>query len=488
MNFNCNVPECISLLQELDIYNILNFDWMGIITLLSKDSSVKVNGAVFQDSLTEDEAICLLGKAAKHLAATNKEKIIVIPQEKGSYNIIAVPVRGLPKFRVFMVSISLDQPYNLRDLTIMNFITRVVYENILLNEEMFREKNYLQNILDSTEVSILTLDLSSTVTTANSATNNIFGIDSNCQGKSVYDCVSEKERDRLKKTIDYVIRNNTTFTGRGKIFETAGGAKVINTALSPLNDGQGNVIGVVIISSDITRQQILEREIEQIKQFAVLGELAAGIAHDIKNPLMSIRGCARLLQDDIEEMSNKTEFIEPIIEEVDRINDVVEHMLNFARMSEEDKYRDLSINELLNKCINFIRFQRDAKYISFEINLDNNISNIKGNPTQLQQAFINILLNSVQAINEKGKISVETGLSPDGHMVEVVVADNGMGISSTIIERIFTPFFSTKEKGTGLGLAITDSVIKKHGGRIQYRSREQEGTVCRVSLPYEGAI
>jgi len=218
----------------------------------------------------------------------------------------------------------------------------------------------------------------------------------------------------------------------------------------------------------------------------VLGEMAAGVAHDIKNPLMSIRGCARLLEEDLRELRAQQEFVKPIIEEVDRINQVVEHMLNFARMSEENSYSDVNINELLTKCLNFIRFQRNTKKISFSLNLAGDISNIKGSAIQLQQAFINILLNSVQAITDKGCITVSTDLLADRGLLRVTISDTGKGIPDGIMDKIFIPFFSTKKGGTGLGLAITDSVIKQHGGSVSFTSREGEVTICQVILPVEG--
>ncbi len=485
LDIECNVQECLKMFQELNIHHMISFDWFGIVTIIKKNMQVRINGAI-RNSLTEDSIVLEGLESLKgELLKLDKPKIFNCRIKNNKFqSLLAVSVKDFAKYRVFIISTNFSEIYTIRDAAVLCFVTKFTYENIVLNEKVIREKNYLHNVLESAEVSIITLDLQGIIITANQFSTCAFDFLENVQGKSLYECVVEKERERLQRTVNHVIQRNKTFTVRSEFFYTSQGTKIINSTFSPLNDGQGQVIGVVIITTDITREKILERELEQIKQFAILGELATGIAHDIKNPLMSIRGCARLLEEDV--TLQQQEFVEPIIKEVDKINEVIEQMLNFARISERNIYRDVNINEILHKCLNFIRFRRSAKHIKFETNFESSISNIKGNAIQLQQAFINILLNSVQAIPDCGKIGVSTDLSEDKKMIKITISDTGIGIPAEIINKIFIPFYSTKEEGTGLGLAIVESVVKKHHGKINFTSREKAGTTCKVYLPYEG--
>ena len=264
---------------------------------------------------------------------------------------------------------------------------------------------------------------------------------------------------------------------------TRGRRKIFSVAISPLNNSKNEVVGVVIIATDITTKKIMERQFEQIKQFAALGEVAAGVAHDIKNPLMSIRGCSRILQKELFDQPRHMKFLEPIIQEVDRINEVVEQMMSYGNIIEKNGYALIDINEVLEKCINVIHFHKGCKYITIQREFADELPLVKGNNVQLQQAFINILINAVQAIEAEGLIKIESHYEREKKHLHIVITDNGKGIKTNELKRIFMPFYTTKEQGSGLGLAIVKRVIKEHKGSTVIKSKPNMGTRVDVLLP-----
>ncbi len=220
-----------------------------------------------------------------------------------------------------------------------------------------------------------------------------------------------------------------------------------------------------------------------MRQFVLLGELAAGVAHDIKNPLMSIRGCARLLEKNMIGHSYEMEFLRPIITEADRINEVIEQMLSYVYLTKEDSYDLVDLNAILDKCLNVIRFHKKTKQVILEKKLDPEIPFISGNNVELQQAFVNILINAMQAIEEEGRVVVETRYQKETDEIKITIADTGAGISPENMGRVFRPFFTTKKDGNGIGLSIVERVIKKHGGKIQLSSSPDVGTEFMLYLP-----
>lgn len=482
---SCNIENTLKKLINLDFYKTLNVDYFALITM-TRYGKVLIDGDINYSNVDDSLIVKLVQEKSKELYELEEGKIYRFVDDKKALDVIVVPIRVQENYKVFSICCSLEEEYTERDLSIMKFVTKVTYENVLLDNEIIKERNYLQNLFDSVESFIIGIDIDGKITSANRGTFGMFGVKPDeVVGKNYRDFLTEKSNIKIQKTIMKVINKNKSYSGKEEIFSNINQEKkYINLTISPIDNNKREVVGVVIIGTDVTKKKIYEREIEQLKQFALLGELAAGVAHDIKNPLMSIRGCARILEKKMSDDPKCGEFIEPIIYEVDRIDEKIKQMLSYSFITQEKLYSLLDINEVLEKCFNVVGFHKESKYINIEKKFSNNLPLIRGNNVQLQQAFLNILFNAVQAIEEEGTICIESRNIKDEKKILVIISDNGKGISNDKIEKIFQPLYSTKSRGTGLGLSIVKRVIEKCGGSIIVNSKANEGTKFKVYLPY----
>lgn len=226
-------------------------------------------------------------------------------------------------------------------------------------------------------------------------------------------------------------------------------------------------------------------------RLATLGELAAGAAHEIRNPLTAIRSTIQYLSKDFSSDPAKSEMMTELISEVERINKIVQGLLSFARPSALDA-SEVNIEQLINQTLllvtNILRKQNIE--VEFEYFTDN--TTIQADAEQLKQVFLNIILNAVEAMNRNTPdrsrtliISIEKGapINPHSRYLIISFEDTGRGIEQKDIENVFNPFFTTKEEGTGLGLAICYGIINRHEGEIEVKSTPGKGTCMNVKLP-----
>jgi signal transduction histidine kinase len=205
------------------------------------------------------------------------------------------------------------------------------------------------------------------------------------------------------------------------------------------------------------------------------------MAHEIRNPLGSIRGTAEILREGIDPADRRYEFAGILIKEVDRLNRVVQDFLDFARPAPVERGR-VDINEALKELLVLTRQQTVKSGVRVELR-PGALPKVPGNREQLKQAFLNLLLNALQAMPAGGLLTITT--TPLDGEVQVRFADTGQGIPPESLEKIFNPFFTTRHEGTGLGLAITHRIVQGHGGRIEVVSRIGEGTTFTMVLPVE---
>ncbi|HKK01754.1 MAG TPA: ATP-binding protein [Desulfuromonadales bacterium] len=226
----------------------------------------------------------------------------------------------------------------------------------------------------------------------------------------------------------------------------------------------------------------IEEQLRRADRLTALGELAAGMAHEFRNPLGSIRGTAEILQDGIDPDDPRAEFSRILVKEVDRLNRVVQDFLDFARPASDDQASNerVDVNESLRDIL-FLVQQPAAKSgvtVRFEAG---SLPPFAGQREQLKQAFLNLILNAIQAMPSGGALTVTTQM--EGRNFRIDFADTGQGIAPADLSRIFNPFFTTRHDGTGLGLAITHRIIQGHGGRIDVVSKVGEGTTITLRLP-----
>jgi two-component system NtrC family sensor kinase len=228
----------------------------------------------------------------------------------------------------------------------------------------------------------------------------------------------------------------------------------------------------------------MQNTLVQSQRLASLGKMAAGIAHEINNPLGGILVLSSLVLEDLKEQDPHRENLQEVIKQTMRCRDIVKGLLQFSRQ-EEGKTEYVKVNTMLNSTLSLI--EKQALFHNIEIikNFDSNLPDVLGDGSQLQQVFMNIILNAVQAMKEIGVLTINTCHDPKNDMVVIEIADTGTGIPDEIIDRIFDPFFTTKEvgEGTGLGLSIAYGIITKHQGRMTVKSKVGQGSVFTIKIP-----
>ena len=223
----------------------------------------------------------------------------------------------------------------------------------------------------------------------------------------------------------------------------------------------------------------IEEQLRRADRLSALGELSAGMAHEIRNPLGSIKGTAEILRDGVAADDPKLEFAEILIKEVDRLNGVLEDFLSFARPTPVEHGR-FHLAKVVGDVLDLTRQQALRDHVEVHVDLDADIE-IPGHGEQIKQALLNLVLNALQAMPEGGRLEVS---SKNLHNeVQIKVSDNGPGIAAEDRERIFNPFVTTRDSGTGLGLAITQRIVHGHDGHIVLESTPGQGASFKICLP-----
>ncbi len=253
------------------------------------------------------------------------------------------------------------------------------------------------------------------------------------------------------------------------------------TARFPLRDYSGSIQGTCTIMRDITSEVVLKEQLIQAGKLAAMGKLAAGVAHEINNPLTGILAYAEDMAEGFSNDDSRKKDLQVIIRETLRCRDIVRNLLDFARQ-EKPKLEKLIPNSVIEQSLSLIGKLPQFRNITIEIALDEDIPFIQGDPRQLQQVILNFLMNSSEAMNGRGVIKISTGYQRRTDRCYITVEDEGPGIPEDKIDKIFEPFFSTKET-SGLGLAVSWGIIDRHRGIIEVERSSKGGALFRIVLP-----
>jgi signal transduction histidine kinase len=257
-----------------------------------------------------------------------------------------------------------------------------------------------------------------------------------------------------------------------------GADKRIGINLSPVTNSAGKIEGAICLLSDLTEIVELQNRIKLKENFAALGEMSAGIAHEFKNSLATIVGYAQMstTETDIETLHS---YAREVHKESQALSRMVTDFLNFARPVNAS-INEVDLVELLQSTIGDVRSFRPGSYvIQFEAS---GTAIVPCDPTLMRQSFLNLLINAIEALNGDGRISVSVN-SQDSDRVNVFIEDNGRGIPADVMPKIFLPFYTTKSHGTGLGLSLVQKIVLAHNGRIEVQNIPAGGTRFSVTLP-----
>jgi len=334
-------------------------------------------------------------------------------------------------------------------------------------------KNLNDNILKSLDSGVITLDLKGVIISANRKSKEILNLESDSEllNVDIYEFFPGLDLESLISTKREQI-----------LYTTPAGNKItLGFSSSLLQDDNDEMQGYILIFQDLTELKILEDKLRNSEKLAILGQLASGLAHEIRNPLAAISGAMEILSSEVDKTPDNQRLINVASQEIERMNLIVE---DFSILTNPIQKVGLTvdISVIINETID--TFSKTIK--RSDIDIDRNIENeiyVKGDSYKLKQSFWNLLLNSMQSITGEGLIKVEA-LS-DKESVIVKISDNGCGISQKDISNIFDPFFTTKNSGTGLGLVIVQKVIESCGGKIDVISAENEGSTFIISMDRE---
>lgn len=274
--------------------------------------------------------------------------------------------------------------------------------------------------------------------------------------------------------------------GYQSVWVSLGAFAMMALAFQPLKIGIQRLVDWLLFRTTqeelVKRMERLEQEACQTEQLKAVATLAAGMAHEIRNPLSSLKTFAEYLPKKYDEPEFREKFSRIMGQEIGKVNELVQRLLDFAKPQPPQKQR-VRVSRVVDETVEFLHGALVGKRIEVVRGYSTQDA-IWADPTQLKQAFLNVLLNSIQAMERPGCITVST-VCEDGHL-DILVADTGPGIAKEHLPRVFDPFYTTKPEGTGLGLSVVHSIMKEHGGRVLIDSREGGGTTVRMQFPTDG--
>ena len=355
----------------------------------------------------------------------------------------------------------------------------------LTEEEVRRGERLLASVVQSVDDCIFTADVEGRLVTMNPAGQRLLGYaEHEVAGRSYHDLLAAGDRDRLTPVMARTAASLAGWSGQVAGRTAWGQTFPAHLAVRRILDAHGRIMGTVGVLRDLTEQAETQRRLIQREKLASLGEMAAGVAHEIRNPLGGIKMATRLLSSrDLDGNPLSQEMARSILAGIGEIEGIINNLLDFTREArlEPGEYEVLRI---LDPVVEASRVEGLARGVAVAYGQVDPGAVVQGDGQRLRQVFANLLKNALEAIPARmpgGR--VEVNLAIEGDRVVVEVADNGVGISGEHRDRIFQPFFTTKPSGTGLGMAIVKKIVDLHGGDIAIDSAPGVGTRVRVSLP-----
>ncbi|RZB35309.1 MAG: two-component system, NtrC family, sensor histidine kinase PilS [Desulfobacteraceae bacterium Eth-SRB1] len=332
-----------------------------------------------------------------------------------------------------------------------------------------------RSIIESVDTGILTIDLNGNIKSFNTGAEKITGF-------LRFKIINKKVDDVFPFFSDMLNKEGPWKPG-GR-FEITDSEKILGCSVSPLVDGNREKIGNILIFQDLTIVKEMEYQIEKNKQLAFVGEMAAGLAHEIRNPLASISGPIQMLREDLKLDETDKRLMQIILRGKDRLEGFVKDFLLLARPKQSER-KDIDVKVIIDDVLESFRFSSEwSEDIEVIMNLCDQ-AGIYGNKAEIRQVIWNLILNAVQAMPEGGRLKIEIRhvFNDKKKYLEIQISDTGCGIEEKNQDRVFEPFYTTKESGTGLGMAIVNRIVESHMGKIRIKSKPGKGTDCIVLLP-----
>ena len=346
-----------------------------------------------------------------------------------------------------------------------------------LHDDLVLLYTYNENILNTIESGVVAIDLNGTITAFNRAAERIVGLksDSVLFEKTTVDKTLEELGNIMTESLDEPVRRREI-----EITTTYGEHKTLGISTYLMRQRRQKVVGVVAVFADLTEIRHLQKKLKNSENLAMLGEMAACVAHELRNPLSSIQGLSELLASGDYQTEDVGRYADMMLKEAQRIDKTIQEILSFSSTSKAERSA-LNVNNLLEEVLESVKGSAEEANVSIDWRPATVLPMLSADRHQLRKVFTNIIVNAIQALKDGGNVRVETVGSPE--QIAVSIKDDGPGIPRKIKRKVFNPFFTTRDSGTGLGLAIAKKISEDHNGSVELKTKEGKGTEFIVCLP-----
>jgi PAS domain S-box-containing protein len=363
-------------------------------------------------------------------------------------------------------------------------------KNVQLAESLKAQEEvqiYLSSILESMNNGVIGVDIMGNITHFNKAASEITGVAPDLALKKTYtDLFSHGEKNE-QTLIEVLNSGKEHFRDEKVMWHKDGHPVPVLFQTAVLKDPRGRTLGAVEIFSDISRIKALEEQMQHTKTMAALGEMAATVAHEIRNPLGAMGMWAGLLERDMAPEDARRKLVNRILEGLSRLNRIVSNLLVYSRPVKA-QFRKVSLRHILGETIDFVEIEAERQGHAIKIVKkwsEDDFCTVMADPEKIQQVIMNLCINSIQAMSEGGtlSVSIDKARKATAGYLSFCISDTGVGIPKEDMDKIFDPFYTTKANGTGLGLAIVNKIVEFHSGYIKLKSTVNKGTSVKVFLP-----
>jgi two-component system sensor histidine kinase HydH len=344
---------------------------------------------------------------------------------------------------------------------------------------LVRIKAFSDNLVENMPIGLIALDNQRRIASFNPVAQSILGLSSNRIIGQAADAVLPNE---IFSEIEGMVPTSDVVEREIDCFLDNGDRLALSFSASPLHDGEKRPLGFVLLLKDLREVQALRKEILRNQRLASVGRLAAGVAHEVRNPLSSIKGFATYFKERYREKPEDQQIAGIMIQEVDRLNRVIGQLLDFARPIKIDP-KKVSILQLIADALKLVEAQAEEKNIRIESHVAERLQDASIDKDRINQVLLNLFLNALEAMETGGRLSVDADTDEEGNWILFQVSDTGHGIPEENQAKVFDPYYTTKSAGTGLGLAIAHNIVEAHGGGIDVASTAGKGTTFTVRIP-----
>jgi len=358
----------------------------------------------------------------------------------------------------------------------------IINQNYFVLDRSYKEiKTLTGNVLEAMHSAVVAVDEEGRIIMLNRLAEDLFGIKRNHTLSQKYDSIFPDDPCLIKQTMEKKRASQDVET----VFKTlSGSSRNLLIGSSCLFDEQNQFRGAVAVIHDVTELKKYEEEAKRAERLSALGNLAAGVAHEIRNPLNAISITVQRLRSEFEPRKDQEEylsFIQTVLDEIKRLDNIINQFLSLAK-AQKLTLVSSDMNKFLDELILLVEMDTRDKKVHV-IKIMDRLPQLKIDPDEMKKALLNIMLNGVQAMPEGGKLQVQSYIDDSKGTVVIRITDSGVGISKENLSTIFQPYFSTKEKGTGIGLSIAYRIISDHKGKIEVESEVGKGTTFIITLP-----